>query len=102
MPIFIILLLIFSWGGIIAAVLAIIGALRRRCPWYGWLIYAFIAFVASFLYQGLFYIAPYFSAGDKISTILSTATLTLGIVPGLIVFLQLLKDVWRTTNSRNY
>ncbi len=99
MPFLMVVLLIFSWGGIPATFFAIIGALRRRCPWYMWLIYICITIVSGLLYQGLFWIAPYLSEGDRVSSILSTIVLFLGIIPGFIALIKLLAEVWKVTNG---
>ena len=62
--------LVIGWAAIPASIMAVIGAIRRRCRWYAILIYLLLIPIGSFLFRGVFWVLERVAQPDTVSTTL--------------------------------
>lgn len=93
--------LVFAWGAIPATIMAVIGAIRRRCKWYAIPMYLLLIPIGSFLYRGVFWVLERVAQPDTLSTTLFWGAV---FISGLGTLFSagptLLKEVWQVTNGR--
>jgi hypothetical protein len=94
--------LVVGWGAIPASVMAVIGAIRRRCKWYAIPIYLLLIPVGSFGFRGVFWVLERVAQPDIVSTALFWGAV---FISGLGTLFSagptLLKEVWQLTNGRS-
>ena len=92
--------LVIGWGAIPATVMAVIGALRRRCKWYAIPIYVSLIPVGSFVFRGVFWVLERVTQPDTVSTALFWGAVTItGLGALFSAGPTLLKEVWQLTNG---
>jgi len=93
--------LVIGWGAIAASIMAVVGAIRRRCPWYTIPMYLFFVLIGSFLFRGVFWVLKRVAQPDTLSTTLFWGAV---FITGLGALFSagpaLLKEVWHVTNGR--
>jgi hypothetical protein len=93
--------LVIGWGAIPASIMAVIGAIRRRCRWYAIPIYLLLIPVGTFLFRGVFWVLERVAQPDTVSTTLFWgAVFTTGLGTLFGAEPTLFKEVWQVTNGR--
>jgi hypothetical protein len=96
-----IVFLVIGWGAVLASVMAVIGAIRRRCRWYTIPIYLLLIPLGSFLFRSVFWVLERVTLPDTVSTTLFWGAV---FIAGLGAIFSagptLLKEVWQVTNGR--
>ena len=94
-----VIFLVVAWGGVLATGLAIIGVIRRRCPWYSIFMYAAMIIIGTVLHQAVFCISDYLAQPDTMSTALFWGAVFIGGIGALTQFPKMIGEIWRLTNS---
>jgi hypothetical protein len=85
--------LLMEYGGLAAIGLAIIGIIRRRCPWWGPFLYAAIAVVSALLFRSVFWMSERLAQDDVISTALFWSATLLGLLGSFREGKRLMREV---------
>ena len=93
-----VIFLVVSWGSIFGVLFAIIGIIRKRCPWYAVFIFIAVGVIASLLFRAVFWLSDRIITSDGLVTLLFWVSVGLFGLGGLVSFPQLLKELWRSTN----
>jgi hypothetical protein len=93
------ILLLTGWGALAALVVGIVGAARRRCPWYTPLLYVGVALGSSILFHGVFWISDRVIQPDAVSTALFWSAVALTALGAIPAAPGLLREIWLLTNG---
>jgi hypothetical protein len=93
--------LVIGWGAIPAGIMAVVGVIRGRCPWYTIPMYLLLVPIGSFLFHGVFWTLERLAQPDALSTTLFWGAV---FISGLGALFSagptLLKEIWQVTNGR--
>jgi len=93
--------LVIGWGAIPASIMAVIGAIRRRCPWYVLPMYLLLIPIGTLLFRGVFWVLERVAQPDALSTTLFWgAVFFTGLGALFSAGPTLLKEIWQITNGR--
>jgi hypothetical protein len=93
--------LVIGWGAIPASIMAVIGVIRRRCPWYTIPMYLLLVPIGTFLFRSVFWVLERVAQPDTLSTTLFWgAVLISGLGALFSAGPTLLKEIWQVTNGR--
>jgi hypothetical protein len=85
--------------GLLSIPMAIIGTVRKRCPWYTFLLYLGIVVVCNLIFLGLLWLKHKVVTGDLLSGVLFWTPL-IGILIGAFKYVPgFFKQIWQLTNS---
>ena len=96
-----VIFLVVSWGSIFGMLFAIIGIIRKRCPWYAIFIFLAVGIIALLLFKGVFWVSDRIITSDGLITVLFWVSVGIFGLGSLVSFPQLLKELWRSTNRTN-
>ncbi|HZS18078.1 MAG TPA: hypothetical protein VFA51_09125 [Candidatus Udaeobacter sp.] len=92
-------ILLSEWWAIISVPIAIVGASRRRCPWYAPFLYFGGVLVCAVLFHTSLWINNRLSVGDKLSATLFWTGVLITFVGGVKPFVSGIRDTWQRTNA---
>ena len=93
--------LVIGWGAIPASIMAVIGVIRRRCPWYTILMYLLFGSCRFVLISRRIWVLERIAQPDTLSTALFWGAVFISGCGALFsAGPTLLKEVWQVTNGR--
>lgn len=92
--------LLLAWGAIPATVMALIGAIRGRCPKYAIIMYLALIPICTLLFKAVFWVSEHLAQPDHISTtIFWGSALICGFGALVKEAPRLMREVWQLTNT---
>jgi succinate dehydrogenase hydrophobic anchor subunit len=91
--------LVIACGALAATVMATIGVIRGRCPWYSIPLYLLLVAIGSFLFRGVFWILERVTRPDAVNEAIFWGTVLIGVVAVVTGGQRLLNEIWQATNA---
>ena len=92
------LFLLTALGGALGVLSALIGTIRRRCPWYEILIYTIVAAIGWGVLEAIFWLLDEYGQTDSVSTAIYWLSAALcAIASSFMAVPSVISEIWRST-----